>query len=164
MENISLFLFLIFILLPNQLNSEIVLKFKKQNELYYYEDLFITNIQFFGDYFINNKYITDIYIGEPSQKIPGYLNPAQSGFYLTDKSCPLKAIYNYKNSKKYKLKDKKTYSTFTFHRFYDSLYFEYNNNKYDYEFFSDKDLNNSICVNIGTKILGYGELVEDNLL
>ena len=164
MENISLFVFLIFILLPNQLNSEIVLKFKKQNELNKYENLFKVNIQFFGDYFINNKYITDIYIGEPFQKIPGYLNPTQSGFYLTEKSCPLKAVYNYENSKSFKLIDKKTYSTFTILRFSDSLHFEYNNNKYDYEFFSDKDLNNSICVNIGTKILGYGELVEDNLI
>ena len=168
MTIIPIFLFCVLIYLPSHIKSEVVIKFNRQYSLYEYENLFLVNIQFFADYFINNKYLTDIYIGDPKQKIPGYLNPAQSGFYLTEKSCPSKVVYQYKNSWNYKLISKKEYGAVTIQRFYDAIHFEYANNtdfsEPNYEFFSDKNLNNSICVNIGTKLLGYGESVEDNLL
>ncbi len=168
MTIIPIFLFCFLIDLPSHIKSEVVIKFNRQYSLYEYENLFLVNIQFFADYFINNKYLTDIYVGEPKQKIPGYLNPAQSGFYLTEKSCPSKVVYHYKNSWNYKLINKKEYGAVTIQRFYDAIHFEYANNtdfsEPNYEFFSDKNLNNSICVNIGTKLLGNGEQVEDNLL
>ena len=168
MKIISIFLFCFFIYLPNQIKSEIVMQFNKQNSLYKYENLFLDNIKVFTDYFIDNKYITNIFIGEPQQNIPGFLNPTQSGFYLTTKSCPSKAFYNFEKSNNYKLIGKQDYGAIVVLRFSDTLHFEYTNKtsfkKPDYEFFSDKYLNNSICVNIGTKLLGYGEQVEDNLL
>ena len=168
MTIISIFLFYFLIYLPCQFKSEIVMQFNRQYSLYEYEKFFVTNIQFFVDYFLYNKYITNIDIGEPKQRVPGFLNPAQSGFYLTAKSCPSKSIYNVERSKNYKLISKTEYGTVTVLRFTDTLHLEYINktsfNRTDYEFFSDKNLNISICVNIGTKLLGQGELVEDNLL
>ena len=168
MTIISIFLFYFLINLPSQSKSEIVMQFSRYYSLYEYEKFFVTNIQFFVDYFLNNKYRTNIDIGDPKQKVPGFLNPAQSGFYLTGKSCPSKAFYNFEHSKNYKLISQKDYGTVTILRFSDTLHFEYINktsfNRSDYEFFSDKNLNNSICAIIGTKLLGYGELVEDNLL
>ena len=168
MTIISIFLFYFLIYLPCHITSEIIMQFNRQYSLYEYEKFFGTNIQFFVDYFLFNKYITNIDIGDPKQKIPGFLNPAQSGFYLTAKSCPSKAFYNYENSKNYKLISKKEYGAVTVLRFSDTLHFEYSNktsfNKTNYEFFSDKTLDNSICAIIGTKLLGNGELVEDNLL
>ena len=168
MTNISIFLFCLFISLPNKLNSEITIKFKRKNTLYEYENLLLVNIQFFGDYFINNKFITDLYLGEPPQKIPGYLNPSQSGFYLTSAKCPSKAKYNYHDSSNYKLIELKNYTYAIIHRFSDTLCVEYIDNtcrkKYDYEIFSITNLENQICFNFGTKLLGYGELVKDDLL
>ena len=168
MKNIPIFLFYLFIVLPNNLKSEVTIKFKRQKILKDDENLILHNTQFFVDYFIKNKYITDLYLGEPPQKIPGYLNPIQSGFYLTHKDCPSKVIYNYQSSSHYKLIEKTNYGNIILQRFTDVLYVEYINNnifkKYDYEIFADTDLNNSICFNIGTKLLGKGEIVEDNLL
>ena len=164
MKNISIFLFYLFFLLQSKINSEIIIKFKRQNALNNLKNLISYNTNFFTDYFINNKFITNLYLGEPPQMIPGYLNPLQSGFYLTYKGCPSKTVYNFQNSKNYNLIDKKN----IINRFSDSLYIEYINNsyykKYDYEIFADTELNNSICFNIGTKLLGEGEIVEDNLL
>ena len=118
----SIFLFYLFVLLLKKLKSEIIIKFKRQNSLNIEENLISYNTNFFANYFITNKFITELYLGEPPQKIPGYLNPIQSGFYLTYKDCPSKVIYNYQNSKKYNLIDKKNYYGNTIHRFSDSLY------------------------------------------
>ena len=117
------------------------MKFKRQYLLSEYDDLFQHGINFFVDYLIKNKYTTDIYMGEPPQKISGYLNPSQSGFYLTIKFCPFKNVYNYQNSINYKFIDRKVYGKNIIERFSDTLYFEYINKtnfkKTDYEFFSD---------------------------
>ena len=165
----SLFLFFILNLLSGKFKSEITMKFKRQNKFNEFENLIHVNFQCFGDYFIKNKYTTDVYIGEPPQKIPAYLNPTQSGAYLTDSFCPIKEVYDYQSSKNYKLIEKKTYSSAIIHRFSDTLYYDFNgitnNKKYDeYEFLTNTELNKSICFNIGIKLIGFGELVEDNLL
>ncbi len=103
----SLFLFFILNLLSGKFKSEITMKFKRQNKFNEFENLIHVNFQCFGDYFIKNKYTTDVYIGEPPQKIPAYLNPTQSGAYLTDSFCPIKEVYDYQSSKNYKLIEKK---------------------------------------------------------
>ena len=164
----SLFLFFILNLLSGKFKSEITMKFKRKNKFNEFENLIHVNFQSFGDYFIKNKYTTYVYIGEPPQKIPAYLNPTQSGAYLTDSFCPIKEVYDYQSSKNYKLIEKKTYSSAIIHRFSDTLYYDFNgitnNKKYDeYEFLTNTELNKSICFNIGIKLIGFGELVEDNL-
>ena len=161
------FLFLIILFLSN-IKSELIMKFNRYNSLKNYENLFSINVKYFVDYFINNIFTTEIYIGDPAQKIPGYLNPLQSGFYLTKNSCPVKSVYNFHISKSYKLIGINNYYSVVNHRFNDSLYLEYINEtinkKYDYEFFSDANLNEPICFLFGTRLLASGEYIEDNLL
>ena len=168
MTIISIFVIFLLSILPCKIKSEITMKFKRQYLLSEYDDLFQHGINFFVDYLIKNKYTTDIYMGEPPQKISGYLNPSQSGFYLTNKFCPFKNVYNYQNSINYKFIDRKVYGKSVIERFSDTLYFEYINKtnfkKTDYEFFSDVYLDNPICCILGFKLLGIGETVEDNLL
>ena len=72
------------------------------------QDKFLSlSLDFFVNYFIENNYRTNILIGEPAQEIPGFLDAEQSGFFLTNWTCPSKRIYNYQKSSNFKLIEKK---------------------------------------------------------
>lgn len=165
---INIFFDFILLLFINNINSEIQIKFHK----YYREDSsFFFNIESFIKYYIENKYITDILIGEPSQKISGFLNPEQSAFYLTNRSCLSKNYYYGEKSNNYKLIEKKSHNYLNIYSISDSLLFESKNNSINkeikidnYELFVDCELEEQLCFIIGTKLVSSGEEINDNLL
>ena len=164
-----IFSFFLLLLTINYTNLEIHLKFRKYNSLYF--DFFSLNLEFFVKYYLENTFYTEILLGNPSQKIEGFLNPEQSAFYLTSKSCQTKSIYYSKNSNDYKIIENITTKYYNIFRFSDSLIFdnvtkgENNKCKIDnYEIFADCEIDKYLCFIIGTKLVSFGEEIKDNLL
>jgi len=165
-----IFIVLTLILFLN-INSKLEIKFQKYNSLL--SELMETNIAYFVDYFIDNIYSTQLYIGEPSQKIIGFLKPEQAGFYLTNSNiaCLSKSVYDYENSNNFKLIEKQNQKYYNLYYFSDSLIFENitssDNSKCkidDFKIMSISDLKQPLYLIFGTKLISYGEEIEDNFL
>ena len=167
--NYTYFSFFVLFFFINNINSKIVIKFHKYNSLL--TEFFSYNIKYFVDYFVDNKYYTDILIGDPPQKIKAFLNPQQSAFYITNKTCLSKSSYNYEKSNNYKLIENKSYKFYSMIRFIDSLLFENITEKGNkkvkidnYQIFADCEIKEPLCFIIGTKLVATGEQIKDNLL
>ena len=161
--------FSLLILFINYINSELQIKFNKYYSLNF--ESFSLNIPNFVNYFIDNIFSTEILIGDPPQKIFGFLNTYQSAFYLTNKTCPLKGFFFKNKSNTYKFIENANYKYYTIFRFSESLLFDNitnsQSNKYridNYEIFVEGELNYTLCFIIGTKLNSFGEEIEDNLL
>ena len=171
--NYHLFSFFLLILYINYINSELQIIFKKYYSLNI--DSFSLSIPNFVNYFIDNIFSTEILIGDPSQKITGFLNTDQSAFYLTNRTCPLKKFFYYEKSNTYKFIENTKFKYYTIFRFSESLLFDNitninsnsKNNKCkidNYEIFVDGELKYTLCFIIGTKLISLGEEIKDNLL
>ena len=154
-----------------KIDSKMQIKFQKYNSLL--SEFMERNIAFFVSYFIENIYSTQIYIGEPSQKIIGFLRPEQVGFYLINNNitCLSKSVYNYEKSNNFKLIEKESGKYYNIYHFSDSLLIENITNsgniksKIDnFEIMSICELNQPLCLIFGTKLISYGEEVNDNFL
>ena len=165
-----IFIFITLILFLN-INSKLQIKFQKYNSLL--SEFFERNIAFFVDYFIENIYSTQIYIGEPSQKIIAFLKPEQVGFYLINSNitCLSKSFYNFEKSNSFKLIEKENQNYYILYHFSDSLLIENITNSEktqskidDFKMMSIGDLKQSLCLIFGTKLISYGEEVNDNFL
>ena len=170
---INNFSFLIFFLQTIIINTELQIKFTKYKSLNSEQLSFSTEL--FVKYFIENVYVSEISLGDPPQKIPSFLNPVQSAFYLTnnDYLCPIKTYYLYNNSSSYKPIEEANLKYSVLNRFYDTLFLDKANNteeeeeKYkvnNYELFANCELKNAVCFIVGTKLNALGEQIEDNLL
>ena len=169
---IYLFSFNLLFFLINNINSEKEIKFK----LYHLSEAtsFVFNIESFIKYYLENKYTTNILIGDPPQKIPLFLNPENSAFYLANatKICPSKTFYNYELSNSYKSLEKIDNKYYTIYQLYDSLSFEKGKNSFEqdtakfnnFEFFSLCELNQTLCAIFGTKLISTGEEIKDSFL
>jgi len=165
-----IFIFLTLILFL-KVDSKFQIKFQKYNSLL--SELMERNIAFFVSYFLENVYSTQIYIGEPSQKIIGFLKSEQVGFYLINNNitCLSKSVYNYEKSNNFKLIEKQNLKYYNIYHFSDSLLIENitnsGNNKTkidDLEIMSVCELNQPLCLVFGTKLISYGEEINDNFL
>ena len=155
---------LITLILFLNINSKLQIKFQKFNSLL--SEFLERNITFFVDYFIENIYSTQIYLGEPSQKIIGFLNSEQSIFYLSNSntSCISKSFYNYEKSNNFKLIEKQIQNHYNLYHFLDSFLIENITNSEsitskidDLEIILIGDFNQSLCVLFGTKLISYGQ-------
>ena len=164
------FIFITLILFLN-INSKLQIKFQKYNSLL--SEFFERNIAFFVNYFIDNIYTTQIYIGEPSQKIIAFFKPEQTGFYLLNSNitCLSRSFYNYEKSTNFKLIEKENKNYYILYHFSDSLLIENITNSEniqskieDFKMMLIGDLNQSLCLIFGTKLNSYGEEIEDNFL
>ena len=165
-----IFIFITLILFLN-INSKMQIKFQKYNSLL--SEFFERNIAFFVNYFIENIYTTQIYIGEPSQKIIAFFKPEQTGFYLLNSNitCLSRSFYNYEKSTNFKLIEKENKNYYILYHFSDSLLIENITNSEniqskieDFKMMLIGDLNQSLCLIFGTKLNSYGEEIEDNFL
>ena len=165
-----IFIFLTLILFL-KIDSKMQIKFRKYNSLL--SEFMERNIAFFVSYFIENIYSTQIYIGEPSQKIIGFLRPEQVGFYLINNNitCLSKSVYNYEKSNNFKLIEKESGKYYNIYHFSDSILIENITNSGnikskidDFEIMSICELNQPLCLIFGTKLISYGEEVNDNFL
>ena len=171
---INSFYFSIIFFLINNINSEKEIKFN----LYYLKEgtTFSFKIENFAKFYIDNKYTTNLLMGEPPQKIYAFLNPELSAFYLTNATnfCPTKNYYNYELSKSYNLVEKIENKYYTTYRVSDSILFENDNNSFDkddkiakfknFELFSFCELNQPICAIFGTKLVSSGEEIKESFL
>ena len=167
-KNLLFSLFLL-ILLINYINSELQIKFNKYYSLNI--ESFSLNIPNFVNYFVDNIFSTEILIGDPSQKMIGFLNTDQSAFYLTNKTCPLKRFFYNEKSNTYKFKEQVNNKYYTIFRFSESLLFDNITNSEsnkcnidNYEIFTETELKYTLCFIIGTKLNSFGEEIKDNLL
>jgi hypothetical protein len=110
---------------------------------------------------VNNIYKTEILIGEPSQKIIGFLNSDSHGFFLSNENCPERVFFEIEKSKTINIiKNNNTKI-----RFSDTLSF--NTNSYsrnngitihNYTLCIDKLINEPLCFHIGTQLSRVGEI------
>ena len=109
---------------------------------------------------VNNLYKTEILIGEPSQKITGFLKTDSHGFFLSNENCPERAFFEMEKSKTLSIIKNNTKITFS-----DTLSF--NSNSYsrsndiiihNYTLYIDKHINEPLCFHIGTQLQRLGEI------
>ena len=168
--SLKIFILITLILFLN-INSKLQIKFHKYNSLL--SEFLERNITFFVDYFIENIYSTQLYIGEPSQKIIGFLKPEQSTLYLSNSnmSCISKSFYNYEKSNKFKLIERQIQNHYNLYHFSDSFIIENITNsekttsKIDnFEIILIGDFNQSLCLLFGTKLITYEKDLKGNFL
>ena len=161
----KIFSFFIFFIIEYKINSEKEIIFHR-NYLLKGSPISI-NLQSYINYYIENIFTTEILIGEPSQILPAYLNPGKSGFYLTNRTCPIKKFYLYKKSTNYKLIDKISYDFYNIYYISDSLSFEKDqkSDKIDnYTILVDCELEESLCFVFGTKLESNDKEIQNSLL
>jgi hypothetical protein len=165
------FILLTLIILLININSKLQIKFSKHKSLL--SEFLEQNIAYFVSYFIENIYSTQVYIGEPSQKIIGFLKPDKSGFYLTNDNvaCVSKSFYNFKKSNSFKMIDKISQKYHNIHHFLDTFLIENITNSEsiqskidDFEIMLIGDLKQSLCFIFGTKLISFAKELKNNFL
>ena len=118
----------------------------------------------FVNFRVKNIYKTEIYIGNPSQNLPGFLKTERNGFFISNISCPLKSIFDIKKSNSFKMRKNDK-------MFIDSLYLETSNNSIiyhrhieNYTFPIESNIQVPICLNIGTQLPNLYSQYEKNLI
>ena len=118
---------------------------------------------------IKNVYTTEIYMGDPSQSIPGFLNMDQYGFILSNSECPHSVFYYKEKSKTFSYSTNKKISnyykmidTLSFYSTIDSTNHDIKVN--NFEITSDNDLNGAQCFFIGMELLMNSEEKEINII
>jgi len=107
---------------------------------------------------VNNIYKTEILIGEPSQKITGFLKSDFHGFFLSNENCPESAFFEIEKSKSIKIIKNDTKIKFS-----DTISFNTNsrNNEIiikNYTLSINKLINERLCFHIGTQLSRTGEI------
>ena len=152
----SINLIFLFIQFLNSVQSSIVIKFKK-----YYPISEESKNMAIGEFVIKriaNEYITEINIGEPPQKIPGFLRTTKYGFLISNSFCPQRAYYSKEKSKTFsyptKLKD------YNYVKISETLHFysspeskDYDVKIENYTIHSRGEIIGSQCFYIGTQLL-----------
>ena len=107
---------------------------------------------------VNNIYKTEILIGEPSQKITGFLNSDSHGFFLSTENCPERSFFEMEKSETFNIIKNNTKITFS-----DTLSFNSYSRSNDiiihnYTLYIDKHINEPLCFHIGTQLQRLGEI------
>ena len=107
---------------------------------------------------VNNIYKTEILIGEPSQKITGFLNSDSHGFFLSTENCLERSFFEMEKSETLNIIKNNTKITFS-----DTLSFNSYSRSNDiiihnYTLYIDKHKNELLCIHIGTQLQRLGEI------
>ena len=107
---------------------------------------------------VNNIYKTEILIGEPSQKITGFLNSDSHGFFLSTENCLERSFFEMEKSETLNIIKNNTKITFS-----DTLSFNSYSRSNDiiihnYTLYIDKHINEPLCFHIGTQLQRLGEI------
>ena len=107
---------------------------------------------------VNNIYKTEILIGEPSQKITGFLNSDSHGFFLSTENCPERSFFEMEKSETFNIIKNNSKITFS-----DTLSFNSYSRSNDiiihnYTLYIDKHKNELLCIHIGTQLQRLGEI------
>ena len=107
---------------------------------------------------VNNIYKTEILIGDPSQKITGFLKSDSHGFFLSTKNCPERSFFEMKKSETINIIKNNTKITFS-----DTISFNsYSRSNdiiiYNYTLYINKHINEPLCFHIGTQLQRLGEI------
>ena len=107
---------------------------------------------------VNNIYKTEILIGEPSQKITGFLKSDSHGFFLSNENCPESAFFEIEKSKSINIIKNDTKiqfsDTISFNSYSKSDDIIINN----YTLSIDKIINEPVCFHIGTQLYRTREI------
>ena len=152
-------LLIIIIINLSNIHSKLFIKFTRNN-LITKEGNKISLDEFINNR-ITNNYKTYILIGEPPQKLPGFLKTNTYGFLLQNTECSEKIFFDEKKSNSFKIvKDGLEKYYITSKTIQETIYLqeEYNNtDKYkkieNFEF-RRVDTEASLCFHIGTKLSG----------
>ena len=107
---------------------------------------------------VNNIYKTEILIGEPSQKITGFLKSDSHGFFLSTENCPERSFFEMEKSETFNIIKNNSKITFS-----DTLSFNSYSRSNDiiihnYTLYIDKHINEPLCFHIGTQLQRLGEI------
>ena len=107
---------------------------------------------------VNNIYKTDILIGDPSQKITGFLKSDSHGFFLSKENCPERSFFEMEKSKTINIIKNNTKIIFS-----DSISFNSYSRSNDiiipnYILSIDKNINEPLCFHFGTQLQREGEI------
>ena len=107
---------------------------------------------------VNNIYKTDILIGDPSQKITGFLKSDSHGFFLSKENCPERSFFEMEKSKTINIIKNNTKITFS-----DTISFNSYSRSNDiiipnYILSIDKNINEPLCFHFGTQLQRIGEI------
>ena len=113
---------------------------------------------------VNNIYKTEILIGEPSQKITGFLNSDSHGFFLSTENCPERSFFEMEKSETFNIIKNNTKITFS-----DTLSFNSYSRSNDiiihnYTLYIDKHINEPLCFHIGTQLQAHITIIIKYLL
>ena len=171
------FLFFFLFIQINIIQSNFVLKFRKfmsiKKEQTYSLDLEFVNQR------IDNPYKTEIDLGDPSQRMPGFLKTDEFGFFLSNQGCPHSAFY-FKGSKDFKYITPKEYfdeGEISNYQISDSIFLQklnetedsnetqYINTKIENYLLSvDNSMKGQQCFHVGTQISLKGEEKATSLI
>lgn len=163
----SMNLIFLFIQFLNAFQSNIVIKFKK-----YYPISEESKNMAIGEFVIKriaNEYTTEINIGEPPQKIPGFLRTKKYEFLISNDFCPQKAYYFKEKSKSFSYPT--TLKDYNYVKISETLHFysspeskDYDVKIENYTIYSRGEIIGSQCFYIGTQLLINRDEKETNLI
>ena len=132
---------------------------------------------------VDNPYKAEINLGDPSQRIPGFLKTDEFGFYLSNHECPHSTIYYKSGSSNFTYITPKEYfdeDHITNYQFSDALFLQtlnssnvsdtFNLSDYiytkigDYILSSDNNMKGQQCFHIGTQVSLKGDEKLTNLV
>ena len=152
----SIYLIFLFIQILNEVQSNIVIKFKKLYPIH--EEPKNMAIGEFVIKRIANEYATEINIGEPPQKIPGFLRTKKYEFLISNDFCPQKAYYFKEKSKSFSYPT--TLKDYNYVKISETLHFysspeskDYDVKIKNYTIHSRGEIIGSQCFYIGTQLL-----------
>ena len=165
----------------NLINSNIIIPFRRFmsiiKEQNYSLDLEYVNQR------VDNPYKAEINLGDPSQRIPGFLKTDEFAFYLSNHECPHSTIYFKSGSNNFTYITPEEYfddDHITNYQFSDALFLQklnssnvsdtFNLSDYvytkigDYMLSSDNNMKGQQCFHIGTQVSLKGEEKRTNLV
>ena len=164
MKFIFLFIFINFL---NLYNSYIIIKFGKYLSIN--KESKHMGLGEFVTQKITNVYVSEIYLGEPLQILPGFLKTSEYAFTLSNYECPHAVFFNKEKSKTFKFTTNKKY--YNFLKFYESLFFysSFYSTNYDiqatnFTITADNQLMGPQCFHIGTQLLINQDEKDSNLM
>ena len=163
----SINLIFLIIQLLNEVQSNIAIKFEK---LYPINEE--SQNMAIGEFVIKriaNEYVTEINIGEPPQKIPGFLRTKKYEFLISNDFCPQKAYYYKEKSKSFSYPT--TLKDYNYVKISETLHFysspeskDYDVKIENYTIYSRGQIIGSQCFYIGTQLLINRDEKDTNLI
>ena len=165
----------------NLINSNIIIHFRRFMSIIK-EQTYSLDLEYVNQR-VDNPYKAEINLGDPSQRIPGFLKTDEFSFYLSNHECPHSTIYYYTGSNNFTYITPKEYFSedhITNYQFSDALNLQrlnsinvsdtFNLSDYiytkigDYMLSSDNNMKGQQCFHIGTQVSLRGDEKRTNLV